>query len=410
MRLSTFVGKRYLFAPRKQTFISLITLISTLGVAVGVMALIVALAISTGFSTRIQEKIQLLNADLNLLGRWGDLNPARLAHVESVISRDSDVEAHAPLVLGTGLVSGVGTRTAKVAKLVGIDAQRQAGVVDLSAYVRGGMNLDRTPDGGHGAILGTDLASALGVDVGDEVRLVVPRMTLSPFGALPKTATLKVSGILKTDYYLYDGEFVFVSLPFSQGLLTSEGAVSAVQVRLREGADLEGAQARLTESLGSDFRVYDLLQANQEFFKALQMERLLLFLAIGLIVLVASSNIICTLILLVMEKVRDIGILRSMGASEGQVLRLFLYQGLFIGIVGTALGDLLGVSLCVFADAHRLIPLSLDVYPLPYVPFITSAGQVIWVSSFSLGVSLLATLYPAYRASSLDPVEALRYA
>ena len=409
MNLTLFVGRRYLLARRKQAFISLITFISVSGVAVGVMALIVALAISTGFTTRIREKIQLMNADLDVLGGPGELDAEAQAQARRALDAEPAVAAYAPVVLGTGLLSGPYTRVGLVAKLVGVAPESQAKVVDLAPFLRGGSFLGQTPDGSHGAVLGADLASTLGVDVGDTLQLLVPKMTLSPFGSFPRIASVKVSGLLRTGYYLYDTEFLFLDLPYAQELLSGPGKVSAFQVRLKDRGAVEPAGRRLQAALGSGFRVLDLVQSNAEFFKALRMERVLLFLAIGLIVLVASLNIVSTLILMVMEKVRDIGILRSMGASAADVRAIFLFQGLAIGVVGTVAGDVAGVLLCHLLDRYRAIPLSLDVYPLPYVPFITSAGQVAAVSLFALGVALAATLYPSARAASLDPVEALRY-
>lgn len=409
MSLPLFVGRRYLLARRKQAFVSLITAISILGVAVGVMALIIALAISTGFTVRIREKIQLLNADLNVLGGPGELGPAEMQAVEGALLADRRVASSAPVVLGTGLLNGPYTRVGKVAKVLGIDPARQYKVVDLTPFLTGAAFLGATPDGAHGCVLGADLAQSLGVDEGDTLQLLVPRLTLSPFGALPRVATLRVSGLLRTGYYLYDTEFLLLDLPYAQELFTGPGRVSGVQVRLKPGSGLEGARADLQEALGPTYRVLDLVGTNAEFFKALQMERVLLFLAIGLIVMVASLNIISTLVLMVMEKVRDIGILRSMGASAGDVRRIFLFQGMVIGVVGTLLGDLLGVAACHLADTYHLIPLSLDVYPLPFVPFITSWQQVASVSLFAIAITFAATLYPSSRAARLDPVEALRF-
>ena len=409
MSLTTFVGRRYLLARRRQAFISLITVISVLGVAVGVMALIIALGISSGFTTRIQEKIQLLNAHLNILGGPAELSGADVQKIETALRADPRVKAYTPLVLGTGLASGPTTRVGQVAKVVGIEPATQPTVVDLPRFVEGGSFLGATPDAGHGCLLGADLAQSLGVGPGDAVQLLAPRLTLSPFGNFPKLVSLKVSGVIRTGYYLYDTEFLYLDLGLAQQLFTGPGTVSAVQVRLKDAADIGACRADLQRKLGPDFRVLDLIGSNAEFFKALRMERVLLFLAIGLIVMVASLNIISTLILMVMEKVRDIGILRSMGASPAHVQRIFLFQGMVIGVVGTALGAVLGVAACVVLDRTHAIPLSLDVYPLPYVPFITSPGQVIMVCAFSLTVAFLATLYPSRRAATLDPVEALRF-
>lgn len=409
MSLATFVGRRYLFARRRQAFISLITFISVAGVAVGVMALIIALAISTGFTTRIQEKIQLLNAHLNVLGGPGEMSPEEAETVSKALAADARVKAFAPVVLGTGLASGPTTRVGVVAKVVGVDASTQQAVVDVGPFTEGSGFLGQTPDGAHGAVLGADLAQELGVGLGDTVQLLAPRLTLSPFGNIPKLVSLKVTGVLRTGYYLYDTGFVYVDLGLARTLFAGPGRVSAVQVRLSDPARIAEVAGDIQRALGPEFRVLDLIATNEEFFKALRMERILLFLAIGLIVMVAALNIISTLILLVMEKVRDIGILRSMGASAADIRGVFLFQGMVIGAVGTFLGTCAGVASCHLLDRFHAIPLSLDVYPLPYVPFITSPGQVAAVGAFALAVSFLATLYPSARASRLDPVEALRY-
>jgi lipoprotein-releasing system permease protein len=409
MSVVFFVGRRYLVARRRQAFISLITVISTLGVAVGVMALIIALAISTGFTTRIQEKIQLLNAHLNILGGPEGLSPRDAARIQEALARDPRVKASTPIVLGTALVSGPSGRTGMVAKVLGVDPETQHQVVDLKPYIDGAKTLGTNPDGTPAALLGAELAENLGVSEGDTIQLLAPRLTLSPFGNMPKMVPLRIAGILHTGYYLYDTEFVVVGLPLAQSLYTRPGVVSAIQVRLKDPQDIGTCRASLQTSLGMGFRVLDLIGSNAEFFKALRMERVLLFLAIGLIVMVAALNIVSTLILMVMEKVRDIGILRSMGASSGDILRIFLFQGTVIGAVGTALGATAGVVACGVLDRTHAIPLSLDVYPLPFVPFMTSPGQVAWVCAFALAVSFLATLYPAFRAARLDPVEALRF-
>jgi lipoprotein-releasing system permease protein len=409
MSVVLFVGRRYLVARRRQAFISLITIISTLGVAVGVMALVIALAISTGFTTRIQEKIQLLNAHLNILTGPEGLDQDEAARVREALDKDPRVKAYTPVVLGTALVVGPTSRAGMVAKVLGIDLATQSAVVDLKPYIDGTLPSEDVVQGEGTAVVGAELARSLGVMEGDTIQLLAPRVTLSPFGNLPKLVPLRIVGILRTGYYLYDTEFVYVALPLAQRLYTRPGAVSAIQVRLKDGGDVTPCRRDLQRVLGPSFRVLDLIGSNAEFFKALRMERVLLFLAIGLIVMVAALNIVSTLILMVMEKVRDIGILRSMGASPTDILRIFLFQGIVIGAVGTALGASVGVVACRVLDRTHAIPLSLDVYPLPFVPFITSVGQVAWVCAFALAVSFLATLYPAYRAAKLDPVEALRY-
>ncbi|MFB3851666.1 MAG: FtsX-like permease family protein, partial [Acidobacteriota bacterium] len=246
------------------------------------------------------------------------------------------------------------------------------------------------------------------VEEGDTLNFLVPKLTQSPFGSIPRVLTLKITGILKSDYYLYDNEFIYLDFNLCQKLFTS-GGVHSIQIRVKDPQKINLLKNELEKSLDPRLRALDLMETNKEFFKALKMERLLLFFAIGLIVVVASLNIVSTLILLVMEKIRDIGLLRSIGASSRQIRTIFLLEGMMIGITGTILGDLLGTTSAFFLNKYRAIPLSLEVYPIPYVPFETSVQQVLVVTIFALAISFLSTLYPSQKASNLLPLEALRY-
>jgi lipoprotein-releasing system permease protein len=408
MRLSLFVAKRYLFARKKGAFISFITVISILGVSVGVAALIIALAISNGFTETMKKKLNEFYADINIMGLTYEIDNNNVQDILAKLESDKEVKGATPIVLGIGLLAEKFSGVPKVARIVGIEPESHKNVIDLYRYVKGGGELKEFEDGAQGAIIGADLAQSMGLETGDTVELIVPRMTLSPFGPIPKIVTLRVTGLLKSGYYLYDNEFLYLNYGLSQKLFTRGGA-SAVEVRLKDPRKIQSVKNRLIGSLGESYRILDLIETNSEFFKALKMERLLLFLAIGLIVIVAALNIVSTLILMVMEKVRDIGILRSMGASSRDIRAIFLFQGLFIGLIGTIIGDILGTAAAFLLDKYKVIPLSLDVYPIPYVPFQTGFGQIFLVSVFSLGISLIATLYPSRKAANLSPLDALRY-
>jgi lipoprotein-releasing system permease protein len=408
MRLPLFIAKRYFFA-RKGTFIRFITLISILGVAIGVFALIIALSISNGFTDTMKRKLNEFYADINILGLSAEIDKESAENIIDSLKTNPDVKGVSPIVLGIGiLTTNDHPKIAKIARVLGIDENSYKSVVDLKKYVRGNGELINYDDGSKGAIIGVDLANSLGLDIGDTIDFIVPKTTMSPFGSIPKIITLKITGILKSDYYLYDTEFVYIDLNLSKKIFT-DGGVHSIEVRLKDPSRLASVKENLKNQLGQKFRVVDLIETNKEFFKALKMERLLLFIAIGLIVIVASLNIVSTLILMVMEKVRDIGLLRSIGASSKDIRNIFLFEGLIIGVIGTLIGDILGALCTHFLNKYKVIPLSLDVYPIPYVPFESGIWQILIVTAFSIIVSFLATLYPSKKASNLIPLDALRY-
>ncbi|MCX7830130.1 MAG: ABC transporter permease [Acidobacteria bacterium] len=407
MRLPLFIAKRY-FLSRKGSFINFITIISVLGVAVGVAALIIALSISTGFTETMKRKLGELYADLNIVSFSNEIDEKTSKEIIENLKKNDSVKGASPIVLGIGLLSSDYSNIPKVARVVGIEKESFGNVVALMKYVKGSGDLSAFEDGSKGAIIGKDLADSLGVEEGDTLNFLVPKMTQSPFGAIPRVLTLKITGVLKSDYYLYDTEFIYLDFNLCQKLFTA-GGVHSIQIRLKNSQDIEKAKIALEKQLDPKVKVLDLMETNREFFKALKMERLLLFFAIGLIVVVAALNIVSTLILLVMEKIKDIGILRSVGVSSAQIRSIFLFEGMMIGITGTILGDILGTLSALLLNKYKAIPLSLEVYPIPYVPFETSFQQVIVVTLFALAVSFVSTLYPSKKASNLLPLEALRY-
>lgn len=408
MRLPYFIAKRYFLAQRG-TFVRFITIISIIGVAIGVFALIIALSISNGFSSEMKRKLTEFYADINIMAFSSEIGSDEAKELIENLKKDKEIVGISPIVLGMGiLITEDFPKTTRITRVLGIEEKSYHSVVAIKKYVKGNGELKTFDDGSKGAIVGQELANTLGIDLGDTIDFMVPKVNLSPFGSIPKIMTLKVTGILKSDYYLYDNEFIFLDINLCKRLFT-QGGIHSVEIRLKEPSKLNEIKKRLQNSLGLNYKVVDLLETNKEFFKALKMERLLLFIAIGLIVIVASLNIVSTLILMVMEKIKDIGLLRSLGVPKKDIRNIFLFEGLLIGVIGTIIGDIVGIIVSFLFNRYHLVPLSLEVYPIPYVPFETGFGQVFLVTIFSIVVSFIATIYPSYKASKLLPLDALRY-
>jgi len=423
-----FLALRYLLAKRKQTFLSVISLISILGVTVGVMALVLALALMSGFQQDIRNKVLGGNAHITVFGGLGGRTLEEPAVLRERALAVLGVSAAAPLVLEKGLIVSDVNPRGYAAVIQGIDPALQGEVTTLVDDLRRGAEA-----GGAGTIaptldalrpalaasdteagrpatvfLGRELAFNLGVGPGDRVHLIVPQARLSPFSVRPKSVTYEVAGTPDSGFFDYDTSRVYLHLSEAQRLFGLGDGTTAMQVRCDAAADVPVVRARLQAALGDGLWVTDLIEQNRAFFAALRTEKLVSFLVIGLIMLVAALNIASTLILMVMEKVRDIGTLLSMGATSRGVMTVFLLQGAIIGVVGTAGGCVLGVSAAWVMDTYRLWALDPDVYFIDYLPFKVRLLDFLGTAAVALGISFVATLYPAWRASRLDPVEALR--
>ncbi|NOT45613.1 MAG: ABC transporter permease [Acidobacteria bacterium] len=405
MRFELFIALRYLLAKRRQAFISVISLISTIGVAVGVMALVIALALMTGLQGELRDRILGSTAHV-YVWKTGGLQDYQ-AEVER-LRGEPGVLAAGPAVLGKALI--VTDRAEAFISLKGVDPALEGGVTDVaSAMQRGGLE-GLVPRGEElpGILIGTALASQLGVDVGDQVALLTPQGTLTPMGMLPRQRRLRVAGVYSLGLLEFDAGFGFVSLDFAQRLV-GKAVPDLLEVRIADIYEAPAVADRLAASLGSEYVTQDWTDMNQSLFSALWLEKMAISITIGLIVMVAALNIIASLILLVMEKSRDIAILKTMGASSRMVMTVFMLQGLIIGLVGTVVGGTCGLALCWVLTEYRLIRIPMDVYQVSYVPFVVQPLDFVTVILSALLICFLATLYPSRQAARLDPVQALRF-
>ena len=402
---------KYLGGRRRQTFISFISAVSILGVAVGVAALILALAGQSGLHHEILARILGANAHITIFAPPGSVieDPAA---IERIVQTLPVVEATSPVCFERGLITSEINATGSAVFVKGVDPAREPRVTEIaSKFTHGSLTAlgSAAPSGLQPIALGKDLAQDLGVKIGDKVQLIVPQVTLSPFAVMPRAKVFEVVGILESGFYDYDSTWAHIPLAAAQRLFALGGGVSVIQVRVKDLEGLDEAREAVARAVGPSFPVTDMVAMNRTFFGALKLEKLGIFLAISLIVVVAGLNIVSTLVLTVMGKVRDIGALVAMGATSRGVMRLYMTQGLLIGLVGTSLGCTLGLSAAWWLDTYRIISLPAEVYFIPYIPFRVQVGDFGLVAGTAVAVSFISTLYPAFKASRLDPVEALRY-
>ena len=400
------VALRYLFARRKQAFISVISLISTLGVTVGVMALVIALALMTGLQQELRDRILGSNAHVYVWKQGGILD----YRVEAERLRPlPDIVGAAPAILGKALITSA--RGEEFITIKGVDPALEPSVTDISRALRSGSLealASAGDDGTAGILLGKDLAAQLGVDVGDSVSLLTPQGTLSPMGMIPRTRRLRVAGIFGLGLYEFDSTYGLVSLDVAKRLLDKDH-VDLIQLRIDDIYAAPKVARAITAALGSQYLTQDWTEMNRSLFSALWLEKMAISITIGLIVMVAALNIVASLVLLVMEKNRDIAILKTMGASARSVTAVFVMQGLIIGLVGTAVGSGAGYALSYVLDRYELIRVPIDVYQVSHVPFTVLPLDFAMVVVLAVVICLLATIYPSRQAARLDPAQALRY-
>jgi lipoprotein-releasing system permease protein len=405
MSFEWFVARRYLTARRKQAFISLISGVSILGVGVGVMALVIALGLMTGVQTELRDHINGYTAHVYVYNLQSGSDVS--ADVRKLSAMEG-VEGAAPAVRGMGILSS--GASGEGVHVWGIDPALQGRVIALNEAMKTGTvsALSERPAGAPpGIVLGADLAQKLGVSRGDAVTLTTPPSMLSPLGLLPVPKTYTVVGTFQFGFYEFDQSSAFVLLGTALQAFGGDGP-DLIQLRLRDMDSAPAFRERLQRELGSTYYIDDWVHLNNALYSALGLEKLAISLTIGLIVVVAALNIVASLVLMVMEKSRDIAILRTMGAQARAIRRIFIYQGLTIGIIGTSVGTALGLIVCYVADRYRLISMPAEVYQISYLPFRIVPLDIAIVAVAAVIVCLLATIYPSRQAGRLDPAEALR--
>ncbi len=405
MKYELFIAKRYLTAKRKQAFISVITFISILGIVIGVMALIIAIALITGFQGDVQDKIlgstsHIMVSDLTGEGieEYSEL-AAKIQGLKGVISVT-------PVVYDTVLLKGPYKASGAVLKGIDFNLERK-----YAPWLQG-LERGEIPQPGakrEGILLGREIAFNVGAGVGDVVTVLSSSSRLSPIGLIPKTRKYVVTGIFNTGFYEFDASTILISLDLAQRIFNLEGKASYLQVKIEDIFQAPSIGNDIKDILPPEAYVTTWMELNKSLFSALKLEKNIMFLTITLIVLVAALNIIATLILMVMEKTRDIGILIAMGAGAKNIRRIFFFQGAMIGTIGTAVGVILGLFWCWMANTFELIKVPMDIYQISYVPFHIKPLDLLLIIGVTLSISLLSTVFPSHRASKVDPVIALKY-
>jgi lipoprotein-releasing system permease protein len=407
MRLEWFVARRYLRSPHRPAVLRLVTLFSIVGVAAGVATLVIALSMNTGFRETLQDRLLEVTPHISLTrpGTGGIRNYEALA---AKLSSIGGVRSVTPAVYQTVLMSFTGEARGVVSK--GIDPERERrSDMALQHIVAGQLNFSADRDGVDGLLVGKQLANEWKLSAGDYVTLTSPRGGLTPFGMLPRSRRFRVAGIFDSGFYDYDQNWCFLTLPAAQNLSGGGDLVNVLELRLDNPDKAYDLAEKLLQTAGSGFAATTWMEENRALFRALHMEKLVTAIFIGLITFVAGLNILVVLSMTVTDKSRDIAVLMSMGARRLQVRKIFLWQGVIIGAVGTVVGLAIGYTIAFVAGTYHLIPLDPQVYAVPYVPFHPSLMDGVWIAVISMAISLAATILPARAAAKLLPVDILRY-
>jgi lipoprotein-releasing system permease protein len=413
MSFEFFISRRYLKSRQKETFISLLTLLSIAGVTIGVMALIVVIAVMSGFESDMTSRILGVEAHVVVM-RYGG-NFTGYEEVVGKIEKTDGVESATPFVYSTIMLRSSTGLSGAI--LRGIDPESAGSVIKVlddplleklagTGKETGGP---ASENGMPGVILGKELAGTMGVETGDTVYLIVPTGMISPIGHMPAMKRFQVIGTFESGIYDYDGAVAYVHLAQAQKMLRMNGIVTGVEVFVKDVYQARALADNMVEQLGHLYWARDWTQMNQTLFSALKLEKTVMFIILTLIILVAAFNIAGTLIMIVMEKTKDIAILKAMGATSRHIRRIFVYKGMMIGIVGTFIGEVLGFGLCGILARYKFIELPSDIYYITTLPVKIEMFYSLLIAFAALAICYAATLYPAYQAAKLNPVEAFRY-
>jgi len=408
MKFEFFVAGRYLRAKRRLSFISIISGISVGGVLVGVAALTIVLSVMNGFEDEVQKRIVGTNAHIILLShdqRGLKADDGLLKRIEGV----RGVAGAAPFVYSKGMISAGNFSDGIAIKGINLSSEKQ--VTDVYRNISPPIESIDPAEGLNGIVLGQYLASSLGVSAGDEIILTSPLQgSATIFGVIPRVKKFKVVGIFASGMYDYDSSLGYISIPAAQDFLGLGSYVTGVEIKVNDMYKAPQIADSVIRTLGGfPYTASNWIELNRNLFSWMKTEKIVMFVILMLIVAVAAFNIISTLIMVVMEKRRDIGILKSMGATSGSVMRIFIAEGVAIGFIGTILGCLAGFVGCYLLQKYKFITLPGDVYFIDRLPVKMEAGDFLMVALAAVGVCFAATLYPSWKASRLVPVEAIRY-
>ncbi len=408
MSFEFFVARRYLFSHRKQAFIYVISLMSIIGVALGVAALVVVLGVYNGLTTDMRDKILGANAHGIVLSYIPDAfgkNPG----LRDEILRTPGVTGATPFIYTEVMLSsGDGV---KGLMLRGVDPRTAPGVLSmLKAIKKGSINGLETGDGTLGIIIGEELAKHIGLGMGSRVNLLSPSGEKTTAGFQPRIRPFEVAGIFKTGMYEYDSSLAFVTLDAARELLGLDpGFLSGIEITVDDVYRADEITKELTDNIGNPFYARSWMDMNANLFAALKLEKIGMFILLIMVVLIGSFSIVATLVMLVMEKTRDIAVMMSMGATRKMIRRIFMYQGTIIGFVGTMLGYALGLTVGYLLKRYQFIKLPENVYTLDHLPIIITVPDVLIIGGAAMLLCFLSTLYPARQASRLKPADALSY-
>lgn len=404
-----FVAGRYLRARRKEKFVSVVTVISVIGVAAGVMALVISLAVNNGFRNTLQDDLLKATAHVNVLKKETGEGIADWRELTAKMRKIPHVVAVAPVLYDQVFITG--PLMGKGVVLKGIEKQAELDTSDVLHYLKSGSldSFGAAETNLPGIVLGSKVALDTGLSLNSHVTVINPQGALTPFGPTPHSQVFRVMGIFESGFFDFDDNWTYAPLAATQKLLSVGDVVNDIEIRADDPSLAPEIARKAERAAGAGYSATNWEEQNKQLFDALQTEREVTFITIGLIELVAALNIVIALTMIVMTKFKDIAVLMSMGARRSQIRRIFVTQGAIIGLTGTVIGLILGYGLCYFAQRYQWFRLNDAIYAVSYVPFDARPVDGVWIAAAAMTVSLLATIYPAYSATRITPVEVLRY-
>lgn len=418
MRFELFVAARYLRAKRRQAVIGVITVISVIGVTAGVASLVIALSINAGFQKDLQDQLLGSQSHINLVRVQND-GIENWRALMTRLAKEPHVTGVAPAMYGQVMASRAARASGALVK--GVIPEYENRVSELLKSIKLGSaaalepcaDTDEACKSGKSIppiVLGKDLAETIGATVGSTIMIISPQGELSPIGMMPKYQQFKVTGIFHSGFYNYDSAWAFIRLSDAQRLFSlPDTVISVIEFKIDDLYKAEEVGNTLEKAAGPGFVAKNWMDENRALFRALRLERVVTFLTIGLIVFVAALNILISLIMMVMEKTKDVAVLISMGAKRRQIRGIFIFQGMLIGVIGTVAGLILGYGVAIAGAKYHFVALSAEVYSIDYLPFAPRLIDGLLIAAVALLISFVATLYPSWSAARVLPAEALRY-